>query len=149
MVVGISRPIARYLANLANGRSIFPGSLSGWFAATPHGTYHALRATSTLRVGGGPIAEGRDRPVDVFFCVRERHERRLELRRRPIEAPRQHAVEKAREALAVGAARFFRIAHARDAEKERQHRSLPIDDARDAPGLESGFEPALKPDARR
>src|ERR1051325_4822751 len=144
MVLGISRPTARYLANFANGRSIFPGSLSGCFAATPVVIYHAVGTTSTLRLAGGPIVECGDRLVDIGLAVGERDERGLELRRRPVKAAGQHAMEKPREALPVGAARLVGVAHAPHPEKERQHRSLAIDDARDMPQLEHTFQSALE-----
>src|ERR1051326_3559753 len=128
IVLGISRPTARYLAYLA--KSIFPGSLSGWFAATAVVIYHAVGVTSTLCFAGGPIVECGDRPVDIGLAVGERDERGLELRRWPVKTARQLAMEKPREALPVGAARLVGVAHAPHPEKERQHRSLAADDAR-------------------
>src|SRR5258706_4879814 len=67
----------------------------------PRKIYHEVTPSSTFRLLPGPGVAGLHRPVEVGRLVRERDKRRLELRRRPVDAAAEQGVKKAREARAV------------------------------------------------
>src|SRR5262249_897989 len=86
---------------------------------------------------------------DVRVGVRERHEGRLELRRRQEHAAREHLVEVARVALRVGALGRSVVRYWVPAKEARQHRADTVHRQRHARLIGAGFQSTLELTAER
>src|SRR5260370_23152126 len=81
-----------------------------------------LRSRSTwLRVV--ERANGVERAVDLVVAVRERHEHRLELRRRDVDATLEQMAEERRVTLGVARLRVVEVPHGPIRVEEREHRA--------------------------
>src|SRR4029453_2153137 len=100
-----------------------PPSERGGTGIGPRGSRSKSTTVAPIRpvFASGGVAEGQrgsgDRLVDLGLAVRERDERGLELRRREVDAAREHRVEEAGEALRVGPLRGRVVRHGSRAEE--------------------------------
>src|SRR5919201_5069519 len=76
-----------------------------------------------------------DRELDVLVAVRDGYERRLELRRRQVDAALEHGVEEAAEPLRVALARARRVEDGLGREEDGEHRADAVHLDGDAGGL--------------
>src|SRR6185312_14735966 len=92
---------------------------------------------------------GRNRRVDVALGVRGGNERGLELRRRPVDAAREHRAMPSAEPFGVASFRVAPTANRAAAEEERQHRADALHAGARAGLLDRALEARLEPRAER